>query len=183
MTEYFRVEIKYNDKDVVSCSSKRAGISLHLYTSKYDTLHLRITCKIDDTKYDRFLKTILPGDKFYLKYSEAFEQSLSNISEIESYERDVEKHQLRSGKRYGIDFYRNDGYKVRCSHPDNGGFSFMLGNIPRDHARTFLMAGNDIVQWHWQLADLYFGDTLKFEIVETDWWDEAPIIENKENNS
>lgn len=53
----------------------------------------------------------------------------------------------------------------------------MLGNIPLDHARTFVMAWNHQVRWHWQLPDLHPDEEVTFLIVETDWCDEPPIVE------
>ncbi len=52
----------------------------------------------------------------------------------------------------------------------------MLGNIPLDYARTFVMAGNHQDRWHWQLPDLRSEEEVAFHIVETDWYDEPSIV-------
>ncbi len=55
----------------------------------------------------------------------------------------------------------------------------MLANIPRDHARCWISAGNEIEEWTWQLDDLYAGDWIEFQIVETDWCDPFPNVINR----
>ena len=81
------------------------------------------------------------------------------------------------GHRFGIDLRRGELPLVRLSHPPGGSFDFMLGNLPRDHARCFVLAGNSHERWRWQLVDLYDGDSLSLEIVETDWNTTFPHIE------
>jgi hypothetical protein len=81
------------------------------------------------------------------------------------------------GHRFGFDLRSGERPSVRLSHPPGGSFDFMLGNIPRDHARCFVHAGNSHERWRWQLADLYDNDSLSLEIVETDWNTAFPHIE------
>jgi hypothetical protein len=158
---------------------ERVGLGLHMYNSTEGYIHLCISEKLRHTD-DYWLKTIKPGDRLKFSYSQAPENTESTISAIENYARIGETYSVPSGLRIGFDLIIAEKPKVRLSHSDNGGFSFMIGTVPADHARCFCMAGNEVDKWNWQLVDLYDGDEIELAIVETDWNTPFPRIERKD---
>ncbi len=143
---------------------------------------MRVSVKTDSgEEADYWLKTIKPGDRLKFSYAVNTESADSTVAAIEGFARKEETYTITPGLRIGLDVARKDGSKPRLSHPPDGGFDFMLGNIPRDHARCFVMAENEEERWNWQLDDLYDGDSIELEIVETDWNTPFPRVEP--NNS
>ncbi len=174
------LKVTYNDKGpFTAIPLDRVGPSLHMYNSTEDFIHLCISEKLGHTD-DYWLKTIKPGDRLKFSYSQAPENTESTISAIENYARSGETYSVSSGLRIGFDMMIPGKPKVRLSHPDDGGFSLIVGTVPRDHARCFCMAGNEVEKWNWQLVDLYDGDEVDLEIVETEWNTPFPQIEKQD---
>ena len=62
------------------------------------------------------------------------------------------------------------------SHPPNGEFGVVIANVPLSHARVFVTADNEGESWRWQLVDLWAGNSLELDVVETDWNTPFPRI-------
>ena len=173
----YGLEIVFNDERPLYCfSSKSAGICAHLFTARHNLLSLSVTVKEPAQERSYLIKGILPGDTLRFRYLQEAIRKPQTIRTLKSFSRNVSGFKLKMGCRRGLDIRLKTGGKWRVSHPDNGGFSFMLGNVPNTHARAFVMAWNEKEGWHWQLDDLYPGDDIRLRVVETKWCDEPPSI-------
>ncbi|UCV21672.1 hypothetical protein [Ferribacterium limneticum] len=177
--------IEYNDSGPLrAVSAERGGLSVHLYNSTEGYLYLRVSVKLSGAeKADYWLKTIKPGDRLKFSYAVTTECVENSVCAIETFAREGETYAVPSGLRLGFDVVLEGEHKVRLSHPPDGGFSFMLANVPRDHARCYVMAGNDGENWNWQLEDLFDGDSIELAIVETNWNTPFPHVETNIQNS
>jgi hypothetical protein len=170
-------EIVFNDECPLQCfSSKSAGVSLHLFNTRHNLLTLMVSVKEPARNRSYLLKGIRPGDKLRFRYLQTTKRKSQTIRALKGLGRKTIIYNLKPGYRLGLDVFLKDGGKWRTSHPDKGGFSFILGNVPNTHARAFLMAGNEKEYWHWQLDDLYPGDGIKLRVVQTNWCDEPPKV-------
>ena len=127
------------------------------------------------TKHYR-LRHMKPGDRLKLTYDGPSVDSGTSIDKIEIHDEPSNSFTLKKGCRIGFDITVGDE-KRRLSHPEGGGMSIMISNVPSDHARFAVNAGNDEENWNWQQEDLYAGDSVDIEIVETDWCDPYPKVE------
>jgi hypothetical protein len=173
----YGVEICYNDKPPLRCFSReRGGVHVHLYTAKSGHLQLDVSVKQQDRSIEYSLPAIAPGDSLSFRFLQRARSGPQSIARLNQFaRRAIAVRRLRKG-RLGLDFRLKTGDTVRTSHPARGGFSFMLGNIPLNHARAFVMAWNREERWHWQLPDLHPDDQVSFQIVETDWCDQPQIV-------
>lgn len=173
----YALHVRLNtDQTYTALSAERGGLSVHLYTSDVGFLHLRVTVKTgSDQKQDFWLRTVKPPDRITFTYAKAQPADVDSMAGIEGLARDNEAYQTPAGKHLGFDVALGEDH-ARLSHPKNGGFDFMLSNVPLDHARCFVMAGNEEEDWNWQLPDLQFGESIKLELVETDWCSEFPRV-------
>ncbi len=173
----YALSIRYNDQMPITALAERGGLNVHLYNSTEGYLHMCVSVKRGEADFqDYWVRTIMPGDRIEFTYSYATQASRDNIAEIEGIARKHETYAVPAGLRIGFDFKSASREKVRLSHPPQGGFSFMLGNIPGDHARCFVMAENEEEGWNWQLDDLYDGSWVTLEFVETSWNTPFPRI-------
>jgi len=178
----YALSIKYNDHGpYTAVSAVRGGLAVHLYNSSKGFVYMRVSVRQNDTgQHDYWLKTIKPGDRLEFAYGYASASTVDNIAAIERQERINERYAVPPGLRLGFDLQGSAGReKVRLSHPAEGGFSFVLSNAPLDHARCYVMAGNEDENWNWSLADLYDGGWVKLEFVETAWNSPFPRIEKR----
>ena len=182
--KFHALDIEYNGEGPFTAVSSEPGwMSIDLYNAKDGFIHLDI--KIWEGKEVRWsysLETVKPGDRLKFSYNMPNNDSGTTVDKIVSLNRTGEAAQpLTDRNRLGLDTissYRAE--PVRLSYPENGGFTIMLANIPRDHARCWISAGNEIEEWTWQLDDLYAGDWIEFRIVETDWCDPFPTVSKHE---
>ncbi len=174
----YKLDIKYNDLNFCATSEKRGGLGISLQTSEENFLHLIFTTKDDNENFCHYVfNRIQPGDNLQFTYGIANADTVQNIADLEKVPSSGDTLALTPGMRIGLDLTLKDRTdKLRLSYPKNGGFMFMLGNIPLDHARTFIMAGNQEEEWNWQFPDLYPGDSVSMKIVETDWHSPYPRI-------
>jgi hypothetical protein len=174
---HFGLEIRYNNRVPVRCfSTVRGGVSAHLFTAKKNRLRLNVTVKRGQRRTTYSLPTIVPGDVFRFRFLKRRRAGRQTIAKLRRFTRGPVTGRTRKGFRLGLDFHLKTGENIRTSHPKDGGFSFMLGNIPLEHARVFVMAWNRKENWHWQLSDLHPNEEVIFHTVETDWYDEPPTV-------
>jgi hypothetical protein len=175
---FHTLDIEYNGVGpFTAVSSERAGITVTLGTHTVTgELGLYINYRLDkNTTKNYALSYLRPGDRLKFTYDGANVDSGTSIDHIEEYER-AESVPLAEGLRFGFDVI--DGEKRRrLSYPEGGGMNLIIANVPRDHARVWVSAGNEDEEWSWQLNDLYAGDSFEIEIVETDWCDPFPTVE------
>ncbi|HWW05808.1 hypothetical protein [Collimonas sp.] len=131
-------------------------------------------------KVDYWIKTIKPGDRLKFTYNLASATANDTISEIETLATLNGRYEIPVGYRIGFDVLSKAREKVRLSHPPDGGFDFMLANVPLNHARCFVMADNELESWNWQLDDLFDSDSIQLNFVETTWNTPFPRIERNE---
>lgn len=167
----YALSIQYNDNaPFTAISNIHAGLGCSFYNSIHEFVHLRVMVKYDDLNESEYwIKTIRPGDRLRITYRLAAPTEMANIAEIESCERTGEIYQVPNGKRIGFDLEMEGRETVRLSHPPEGSFLFILGNVPFDHARCQVMAENEVEDWQWQLADLYADSSMNLTFVETTW--------------
>ncbi|MDR3479732.1 MAG: hypothetical protein P4L91_03370 [Burkholderiaceae bacterium] len=167
----YTLNIEYNDAGpFTAISAERGGLGVHLYNSAEGYVHLRIMVKNDGNQMqDYWVKTIKPGDRLKFTYSVASSSTTSNITEIEGTATQNEQYEVPAGYRIGFDVQAKEREKIRLSHPPEGGFDFMLANIPLNHARCSVMAENEEESWNWQLNDLFENDWIQLDFVETTW--------------
>jgi hypothetical protein len=176
----YGLEIAFNDERQLQCfTSKSAGIMAHLFTSRRNLLTLSITVKERARTRNYLLKGILPGDKLRFRYLQEAKTKPQSIRALKSFSRKAAVYNLKTKCRLGLNIFLKNGVKWRTGHPEDGGFSFMLGNVPNTPARAFVMAWNENENWHWQLADLYPDDDIRLRVVETKWCDEPPSIKRR----
>lgn len=177
----YGLEIRYNNNKPLYCfSAEPAGVGAQLYNSVNDSLDLVVYVKVAEDRAQYQLKAVLPGDKLSFRYLYSNNAQSSNINELGALSRAAEPSALQPGLRIGLDAKLKSGKTVRVSHPNDGGFRFILGNVPLDHARAQFMAGNQAEEWHWQFPDLYPNEAITLEIVETDWNDPPPSVERRD---
>jgi hypothetical protein len=177
----YGLEVCYNDNKPLYCfSSKPAGVGAQLYTGGAGSLDLIIYHKVGDERVRYQLNPVLPGDKLSFRYLDGGENVQSTINQLEALSRAGGSSALQPGLRIGLDAKLKSGKAVRVSHPDLGGFQFILGNVPLDHARVQFMAGNQVEEWYWQFPDLYPNEAITLEVVETNWNDPPPTVEQKD---
>jgi hypothetical protein len=180
----YGLEVRYNDHKPLYCySPEPAGVGAQLYNGLNDSLNLIVYVKVAEKRTQYQLKTVLPGDKLSFQYLKRDIGQSSNINELEALSRENEPSSLQSGFKIGLDAKLKSGKTVRVSHPNDGGFRFILGNVPLDHARTQFIAGNQVEEWHWQFPDLYPNEKITLEVVETDWNDPPPSVERRDNRN
>jgi hypothetical protein len=180
----YGLEVCYNDNRPLYCfSSKPAGAGAQLYTRSSESLDLVIYHKVNEERVRYQLSLVLPGDKLSFRYLSGSENVQSNINELEALSRMGTPFALQPGFRIGLDAKLKSGKTVRVSHPDLGGFQFIIGNVPLNHARVQFMSGNQVEEWHWQFPDLYPNEVITLEVVETNWNDPPPTVEPKEKRS
>lgn len=173
----YGLEICYNGKSPLRCFSKeRGGVNVHLYTAQGGKLRLDVSLKTARQSKEYSLTELLPGDSLNFKFLCRTRSGGQSMAKLRQLNRKPVAWRRTPKFRFGLDVRLKTGDTVRTSHPKGGGFSFMLGNIPLDHARAFVMAGNRKERWHWQLTDLYPDEEVSFHIVETDWCDEPPSV-------
>lgn len=166
--------VQLNDQPPWHLVARQPLIHLHLWPAE-DSVSLQINLSREDV--DKRLVPLHPGDRLRVTYRVP--------SDLVPASPPIASAQATGappapGRRFGLDV-RFDGDAegeppIRLSHPPGGSFSFMLGNIPIDHARCSIHASNDHERWQWQLADLYDGDGFVLEVVETDWNTPFPSI-------
>jgi hypothetical protein len=180
----YGLEVRYNDNKPLYCfSAEPAGVGVQLYNGINGSLNLIVYVKVAEERAQYQLKAVLPGDKLSFQYLNSDNSQSSNINELEALSRAGEPSALQSGFRMGLDAKLKSGKTVRVSHPNDGGFRFILGNVPLDHARTQFIAGNQVEEWHWQFPDLYPNEAITLEVVETDWNDPPPSVERRDIRS
>jgi len=187
LPKFHTLDIEYNEHGrFTAVALEHEFLSVDLYNSTEGFLYLAIKVFQErDPKWQYWVKTIKPGDRLRYTYDGQSTDDGRSIDKIEELNRLDETYQLPDGNlRLGLDvrFMKPDGRPetVRLSHPKDGGFKVMLANAPRDHARVWVMAGNETELWTWQLEDLYAGDWIEFEVVETDWCDPFPKVTQRE---
>jgi hypothetical protein len=182
MTEYLpkfhTLDIEINGQGpFTAVSSLRGGVGLSLYSAYDGFIHLSVRYELDKHTTKNFrLKTLTPGDRIKITYDGPNNDSGSSIEEIEKLARTEKPELLAESHRLGFDVYRKDGRSARLSHPPGGNFQLMLANVPLDHARIWVGAGNETEEGHWQLDDLYAGESIELQIVSTDWCDPFPNV-------
>jgi hypothetical protein len=173
----YGLEVRYNNQTPLRCFSReRGGVFAHLYTAKGGNLRLDVTIKKDCESKEYSLGALVPGDMFTFRFLRRSRSGKQSIDQLPRLARKPVVWRATPKFRLGLDIRLKTGDTVRTSHPKGGGFSFMLGNIPLDHARAFVMAWNRKEQWHWQLNDLNPDEEIALHIVETDWCDEPPVV-------
>jgi hypothetical protein len=178
----YGLEVIYNSNKPLYCfSALHAGVGAQLYDVN-GSLNLIIYVKAAEERKKYQLGRILPGDKLSFRYLADDIVQASNINEMEALSRAGGPSPLQPGFRFGLDAKLKSGKTVRVSHPDGGGFRFILGNIPLDHARVQFMAGNEVEEWHWQFPDLYPNEGIVLEVVETNWNDPPPSVERRDKS-
>lgn len=151
-----------------AASQLRGGLSLTLFTPTDGFFHLAVRFELDahTTKTYR-LKSLKPGDRLKFTYDGPNDDAGSSIEEIEKLERNEPPPQLPKGHRLGLDVLCKDGETKRLTQPPNGTLSVTLANVPQDHARIWVYAGNAEEDFDCNLDDLYAGDSIEFQIVAT----------------
>lgn len=183
MTTY-ELEVTYNNSVFNALSSERGGLHADIFSSSENLLHLRVSVKVKQSEFTHYwFKHIRPGDQLRFTYKIANDGAVANIKDIESIPQNRTPQNLPSGMRLGFDYLRLDGSQVRLSHPEGGGFIFVLGNIPLNHARTFIMAGNEQEEWFWQLDDLHPDNAITLKVIETDWNNAYPRVTQRSENA
>src|SRR4051812_45455207 len=180
----YALSIRYNDSaPFTAISGLHAGLGLSFYNSIHGFVYLQVMVKRDElNKSEYWLKTILPGDRLRITYRHAGSLEVANIAEIERCERIGEIYEVPAGQRIGFDVMMDGRETVRLSHPPEGSFLFILGNVPLDHARCQVMADSDVEDWQWQLVDLYADSSIGLTFVETTWNTPFPRIKLLEEN-
>jgi hypothetical protein len=180
----YGLEVRYNGNCPVRCFSReRGGVRAHLYMVQSGQLRLDVSLKTAGRRTEYSLHPLVPGDSLsftFLRRTRSGEQSIKRLHQLA---RKPLAWRKTPKFRIGLDIRLKTGETVRTSHPKRGGFSFMLSSVPFDHARAFVMAGNRTEYWHWQLPDLHADEEVSFHIVETDWFNEPPIVKPVPRNS
>jgi hypothetical protein len=181
---FYGLEVRYNGNSPLRCFSReRGGVGAHLYTARNGQLRLDVSLKTAGSRAEYSLHPLVPGDSLSFRFLLRTRSGEQSIKRLQQFARKPVVWRRTPKFRFGLDVRLKTGETVRTSHPERGGFSFMLSNIPLDHARAFVMAGNRKENWHWQLTDLYPDEEVSFHIVETDWFDEPPIVKPVPRNS
>jgi hypothetical protein len=167
----YALTIEYNDHAPLTAKSGlHAGLGLTIYNSDDPFVHLRIMIKREEQdRSDYWLKTIRRGDRLRITYRLALPSDVDNIAEIGTYERPDEHYEVTRGQRIGIDVDLKDRGPIRLSHPPDGYFDVIFGNVPLTHARCQVLAASDVERWAWQLDDLYPDMSMGLTFVETTW--------------
>ena len=189
LPKFHSLDIEYNDHGCFTAAAPETEfLSVDLYTSTEGFIYLGVkVCQDRAVRWQYWIKTIKPGDRLKFKYDGKNDDHGKSIDKIEELNRPDEIYTLPDGSlRLGLDvhFMKSDDRPetVRLSHPKDGGFTVMLANIPRDHARVWAIAGNETEVWSWQLEDLYPNDWIEFTVVETDWCDPFPNVRRLEQS-
>ena len=180
LPKFHTLDVEYNGLGpFTAVSSERGGISVTIGTHTLaGAMSLYISYRIDKNTTKHYVLNFLrPGDRLKFTYDGPSIDSGTSIDRIEDHER-PNSFQLRAGLRFGFDVVQGET-TWRLSHPEAGGLSLSISNVPLDHARVWTAAGNDHEEWSWQHDDLYAGDCFEIEIVETDWCDEFPKVQKK----
>jgi hypothetical protein len=132
-----------NQGPFVAASPKRAQLYLEL--SSTNAGWLKLVVHVGPTEY--VMERIGPGDRLRFQYELLSEPLKSSIEQLASAARQ-EALCLRDGHRISLDVkeaptpWDERLRGVRLSHPEGGEFRLLLGTIPKDHARVFLIAPN-----------------------------------------
>ena len=173
----YGLEVRYNGKAPLRCFSReRGGVSAHLYTARGGQLRLEVSFKTAGKRREYSLPTIVPGDSLSFRFLRRARSGGQSMTKLRLLARKPVRWRRTPKFRFGLDLRLNTGETVRTCHPERGGFSFMLSNIPLDYARAFVVAWNGKERWHWQLPDLHPNEELALHVVETDWCDEPPMV-------
>lgn len=160
----------------VATASERGNLFATLGTTREGWLRLRVVVDGGRSGDAHVVDRLGPGHSVRLQFDVlahgAPESSIEELSSAGPFA----SFALRDGHRIGLDVRHAACAGTRLSHPDGGGLTVMLGTIPRDHARVHVMAGNDREAWQWQLPDLYSGDAIAFDIVQTTWSSPYPNV-------
>jgi hypothetical protein len=172
----FALTIHYNNKGpFVATSATRGQLYLELSTTDAGWLELVVQVGPLDDQLEYVLERVGPGDTLRFQYDLLSRHSDASIEQLARAARKDDPLSLQQGHRIGLDVneapapWNKRLRGVRLSHPEGGGFHLLLGTIPQNHARVFLMAANERERWSWQLPDLYSGQALGVEVVETTW--------------
>ena len=175
------LEIRYNNREAIRCySGERGGVLAHLFMTQQCQMQLDVSLKTAGRRITYSLPRLLPGDKLAFRFLQRARAGRQSMGKLRGFKRGPSTWRNRPRFRLGLDLRLKTGETVRTSHPKRGNFRLMLGNIPFNYARVFVMASNPLEKWHWQLPDLNPNEEVCCHIVETDWCDEPPSI--KSNN-
>lgn len=168
----------YNDSVFVAPNVGRST-SIVLQNTQEGLCVLRVSMKDHQGKKENYvLKSIVPGDRIKIQYFASVVDETSNIEEINTCQ-STNAILLEPSLRYGIDTFDGEGNAIRLSYPEGGGMTYMITFAAEDHARVFVMAGNESEEWNWVIDELYDGATVDLTIVTTDWCDPYPTIEKR----
>lgn len=174
----FALTIHVDDHGPFVATGERGDIVATLSTTSDGWLRLRVTVGADQSGDAHVVERLGPGHRIRFQFDilgpDACESSIERLPTAGALGSPAA---LRDGHRLGLDVHHPRHEGTRLSHPDDGGFTLMLGALPRDHARVFVMAGNDHEAWQWQLPDLYSGDAIAFDVVETTWTSPYPNVQ------
>jgi hypothetical protein len=168
----------YNDSVFVAPNVGRLA-SIMLQNTQEGHCVLRVSMKDHQGKKENHvLKPIVPGDRIKVQYFAGIVDEISNIEEIKTCQ-SANATLLEPSQRYGIDTFDGEGNAIRLSYPEGGGMTYMITFAAEDHARVFVMAGNDSEEWNWVIDELYNNATADLTIVATDWCDPYPTMEKR----
>ena len=179
LPKFHTIDIEYNGLGpftVAARDGEPISATIATYTGMAGVM-LSVSYELDKNTTKHFrLKHLKPGDRLKFTYDGPNIDSGTSIDKIEQHDRPDAAFKLKDGFRIGFDVIDGE-QRRRLSHPEGGGFNVMIANVPRDHARVWVSAGNDTESWSWQQNDLYPGDLFEIEIVETDWCDPFPNVQ------
>jgi len=181
LAKFHTLDVEYNGEGPFTAASNiRGGLSLNLSSAYDGFIYLNVRFEVDKNTTKHFaVKTVKPGDSIKITYDGPATDNGSTIDKIEGLELNERPEESPERQRLGFDVTLKNHKKWRLSHPENGGIRLALANVPLDHSRVWVSAGNDEEEWYWQLEDLYAGDSITLEIVATDWCDPFPNVTKK----
>src|SRR5262245_50151264 len=145
LPEFHTLDIEYNGLGpFIAASELRGGIWLNL-ASRIDlpVVFLSVNVKIDKNTIKNYqLHHLGSGDRLRFAYDSPPLDGGTSIDKIEEHDRAAPGMSLNKGSRLGIDV-NGGGVQKRIVPPEGGGFNLMLANVPIDHARVWVTAGND----------------------------------------
>ena len=166
--------IEYNNfTPFMALSSGAGGLGATLSAASGEQMCLRVLVTRDDEDADYFVRTVRPGDSIRISYRESRSGDVDNMASIADCERSDE-FSPSAGMRLGVDVETIGKVPIRLSHPADGAFDLIVGNVPLRHARTTVLAYSDSEEWSWQLSNLCDGVALDMKVVETAWCSTFP---------
>jgi hypothetical protein len=181
----FGLEVSYNQGEPVRCFSRLpSGVNIHLYTTDTELLCLNIIVKTHGGRIRHVLDRIQPGDELRFRFLRVDAVAVddaepSTMEKLPAQSRVDESFMLQPGSRVGLDVTFSSGETVRISHPEGGGFSFMMGNVPLVYARAFVMAGNENESCHRQFPNIFPDEAISLRVVEIGQEDTACELTRK----